>query len=128
MARNDVLVLIPAFLYVTVFAVHFQLLPNSGPGDAFMSQRFQSTLVGNARYDPAANMSFPDRFIEINDGSSLAGLQIIADGSLPNYETEVKHLTDTKNVSIRTPARGVTLSARRLRPPSRFQSALLREE
>jgi asparaginyl-tRNA synthetase len=32
-------------------------------------------------------------FIEINDGSCFAGLQIIADGSLPNYETDVKALT-----------------------------------
>ncbi|MGH3872595.1 MAG: phospholipid carrier-dependent glycosyltransferase [Pseudonocardiaceae bacterium] len=61
-----ILILVPAFLYVTVFAVHFQLLPHSGPGDAFMSQRFQSTLVGNTNYDPAARMPFPDRFIEIN--------------------------------------------------------------
>lgn len=61
-----VLIAVPVFLYVSVFAVHFQLLPHSGPGDAFMSQRFQSTLVGNAGYDPAARMSFPDRFIEIN--------------------------------------------------------------
>ncbi|HKR52352.1 MAG TPA: phospholipid carrier-dependent glycosyltransferase [Pseudonocardiaceae bacterium] len=62
-----VLIAVPAFLYVAVFAIHFQLLPRSGPGDAFMSQRFQSTLVGNAGYDPTANMSFPDRFLEIND-------------------------------------------------------------
>src|SRR5262245_48271438 len=39
-------------------------------------------------------------FIEVNDGSSLAGLQIIADGSLPNYETEVKHLTAGSSVAI----------------------------
>src|SRR5881227_4511271 len=39
-------------------------------------------------------------FIELNDGSSLAGLQIIADGSLPNYETEVKHLTAGSSVAI----------------------------
>ncbi len=62
-----VLVGVPALLYFSLFAIHFQLLPNSGPGDAFMSQRFQSTLVGNAGYDPGASMSFPDRFIEIND-------------------------------------------------------------
>ena len=61
-----VLLLVPALLYVCVFAIHFQLLAHSGPGDAFMSQRFQSTLVGNANYDPAASMSFPDRFIEAN--------------------------------------------------------------
>jgi dolichyl-phosphate-mannose-protein mannosyltransferase len=61
-----VLVLLPVVLYVSVFAIHFQLLPNSGPGDAFMSQQFQSTLVGNAHYDPAARMSFIDKFIELN--------------------------------------------------------------
>jgi dolichyl-phosphate-mannose-protein mannosyltransferase len=61
-----VLVLVPALLYVCVFAIHFQLLSHSGPGDAFMSQRFQSTLVGNANYNPAASMPFPDRFIEAN--------------------------------------------------------------
>jgi dolichyl-phosphate-mannose-protein mannosyltransferase len=65
--QAGVLVVVPALLYLTVFAIHFQLLPHSGPGDAFMSQRFQSTLVGNAGYDPAARMSFPDRFIEINE-------------------------------------------------------------
>src|SRR5439155_239027 len=38
--------------------------------------------------------------IELNDGSSLANLQIVADGSLPNYETEVKHLTAGSSVAI----------------------------
>jgi len=32
-------------------------------------------------------------FLELNDGSCLASLQIIADGRLPNYESEVKKLT-----------------------------------
>ncbi len=32
-------------------------------------------------------------FIELNDGSSFGGLQIIADGALPNYETDVKSLS-----------------------------------
>ena len=61
-----VLVIVPALLYVSVFAIHFQLLPHSGPGDAFMSAQFQSTLVGNTRYDPAARMSFIDKFVELN--------------------------------------------------------------
>jgi hypothetical protein len=39
-------------------------------------------------------------FLDVNDGSSLAGLQIIADGSLPNYETEVKHLTAGCSVTV----------------------------
>ncbi len=39
--------LIPAvLLYVSLFAVHFALLPRSGPGDAFMSAEFRSTLEG----------------------------------------------------------------------------------
>ena len=31
-------------------------------------------------------------FLEVNDGSSLKGIQVVADGSLPNYESEVRHL------------------------------------
>ncbi|MGH3773165.1 MAG: phospholipid carrier-dependent glycosyltransferase [Pseudonocardiaceae bacterium] len=65
--QAGVLLLVPVLVYVAVFAVHFRLLPHSGPGDAFMSQRFQSTLAGNANYNPAARMSFPDRFLELND-------------------------------------------------------------
>jgi dolichyl-phosphate-mannose-protein mannosyltransferase len=61
-----VLVLVPAFIYAGIFAIHFQLLSHSGPNDAFMSQQFQSTLVGNVNYKPSASMSFPDRFIELN--------------------------------------------------------------
>ena len=32
-------------------------------------------------------------FIEINDGSCMANLQIIADATLDSYESEIKHLT-----------------------------------
>ncbi|MEN1681339.1 MAG: amino acid--tRNA ligase-related protein, partial [Planctomycetota bacterium] len=32
-------------------------------------------------------------FLELNDGTCLGNLQVIADGSLPNYESEIKHLT-----------------------------------
>lgn len=39
-------------------------------------------------------------FLDVNDGSSLAGLQIIADGSLANYESEVKHLTAGCSVTV----------------------------
>jgi asparaginyl-tRNA synthetase len=31
-------------------------------------------------------------FIELNDGSCIRGLQVIAESSLPNYEEEVKRL------------------------------------
>src|SRR3954470_940364 len=39
-------------------------------------------------------------FLEINDGSCLANLQVVADGSLANYESEVKHLTAGSSVAI----------------------------
>ena len=39
-------------------------------------------------------------FLDVNDGSSLAGLQVIADGSLANYESEVKHLTTGSSVTV----------------------------
>jgi asparaginyl-tRNA synthetase len=31
-------------------------------------------------------------FIEVNDGSTLKGVQVIADNTLPNYEDEIRHL------------------------------------
>ncbi|MDR9451188.1 MAG: asparagine--tRNA ligase [Acidimicrobiia bacterium] len=39
-------------------------------------------------------------FLELNDGSSLDGLQIIADGSLVNYESEVQQLHTGAAVSV----------------------------
>ena len=39
-------------------------------------------------------------FLEVNDGSCLANLQVIAEGSLANYESEVKHLTAGSSVAI----------------------------
>ena len=39
-------------------------------------------------------------FLEVNDGSSLGNIQVIADGDLPNYESEVKHLSPGSSVTI----------------------------
>ena len=39
-------------------------------------------------------------FIEVNDGTSLANLQIIADNTLENYEQEIKRLSAGCSVSI----------------------------
>ena len=40
-------------------------------------------------------------FIELNDGSCLANIQIVADAKLPNYDSEVKHLTAGSSVTVR---------------------------
>ncbi len=48
------------------------------------------------RRDSKAGFSF----LEINDGSSLGGLQVVADASVANYESEVKHLVTGCSVRI----------------------------
>lgn len=61
-----ILGIIPLATYFAVFTAHFHLLPKSGQGDAFMSQRFQSTLKGNANYNPQTRMNDIEKFIELN--------------------------------------------------------------
>jgi len=39
-------------------------------------------------------------FIELNDGTCLANIQVIADADLPNYESEIKHLTAGCSVTV----------------------------
>lgn len=48
------------------------------------------------RRDSKAGFSF----IELNDGSCLGNIQIIADAQLANYESEVKHLTAGCSISV----------------------------
>ncbi len=64
--EGPMLILIPVVVYMSVFAVHFALLPKTGQGDAFMPQRYQATLVGNSAYDPSVRLSFWDKFIDLN--------------------------------------------------------------
>ncbi len=39
-------------------------------------------------------------FLELNDGSSQGNIQIVADGKLANYESEIKHLTAGSSVTV----------------------------
>jgi len=50
-------------------------------------------------------------FLELNDGTSVANLQIVADGKLDNYESEIKHLSAGCSVTVEgtvqaSPAKG----------------------
>jgi len=50
-------------------------------------------------------------FLAINDGSCLATIQIVADGDLPNYDSEITHLTAGCSVAVtgelvESPAKG----------------------
>jgi asparaginyl-tRNA synthetase len=50
-------------------------------------------------------------FIELNDGSCQGNVQVLADSALPNYESEVKHLSVGTSITVEgtvqaSPARG----------------------
>ncbi len=69
------------FLYITVFAIHLHFLPNSGPGDLFMSLEFQKTLKGNL-YENNHEINknnFLKNFIDLNKS------MYTATQSLTNY-------------------------------------------
>ncbi|MCH8839300.1 MAG: asparagine--tRNA ligase [Planctomycetes bacterium] len=58
----------------------------------------QVTLQGwiRTRRDSKGGFSF----LELNDGSCLANIQIVADGDLPNYEADVKRLSAGCSVTV----------------------------
>jgi len=60
-------------------------------GDEILLQGWVRT-----RRDSKAGFSF----IELNDGSCFGNIQVIADGELPNYESEIKKLTAGSSVSV----------------------------
>jgi dolichyl-phosphate-mannose-protein mannosyltransferase len=68
--EGAMLLALPFLVYTSVFWVHFKLLTHTGQGDAFMSQKFQSTLKGNALYDPTVHLSFHEKFIDLNNAMS----------------------------------------------------------
>jgi asparaginyl-tRNA synthetase len=59
-------------------------------------------------------------FLEINDGSSFGNVQVIADGTLPNYQSEVLHLAVGASVTVEgevqaSPAKGQATEVRAAR-------------
>lgn len=53
-ARAVCLIAIPVLFYMSMFAIHFAILSNSGDGDGFMSSEFQHTLRGHGMEDTFA--------------------------------------------------------------------------
>ncbi|MEL7314323.1 MAG: OB-fold nucleic acid binding domain-containing protein, partial [Cyanobacteria bacterium J06559_3] len=60
-------------------------------------------------------------FINVNDGSNMGGLQVVADAEMPNYETVMKRVNTGASVTIsgslvKSPAKGqrVELKAERI--------------
>lgn len=63
-----IIILVAPVIYYSVFSIHLGLLDKTGPGDAFMSPEFKSTLEGSA---DSTNQSIVkasnfDKFIELN--------------------------------------------------------------
>lgn len=59
-ARALGLIIVPAFVYLFWFWVHFKILSRSGPGDSFMSSEFQQTLEGNPMLAQARTIHYGD--------------------------------------------------------------------
>lgn len=66
-ARSAIYAVTLFIIYFTVFSIHFSLLDKSGPGDAFMSERFQSKLIGSPYWNPniPEQIHF-EKFVELN--------------------------------------------------------------
>ncbi len=66
--RIAYLVLVPLLTYAIPFILHFSLLSKSGAGDAFMSARFQSTLLGNRYAEDSAltPIGSVEKMVELN--------------------------------------------------------------
>ncbi|XP_061751064.1 protein O-mannosyl-transferase 2 isoform X3 [Nerophis ophidion] len=71
LARVVALILLPVFLYVTIFAIHIVVLNKSGPGDGFFSSAFQSRLIGNNLH----NASMPE-YLAYGSTITLKNLRI----------------------------------------------------
>eukprot|EP00730_Choanoeca_flexa_P014094 TRINITY_DN6033_c0_g1_i1.p1 TRINITY_DN6033_c0_g1~~TRINITY_DN6033_c0_g1_i1.p1 ORF type:complete len:773 (+),score=123.18 TRINITY_DN6033_c0_g1_i1:81-2321(+) len=54
LARALCLILLPVALYVLFFFIHFKVCYKTGPGDAFMSSAFQTSLVGSELHNTTA--------------------------------------------------------------------------
>ena len=65
-AEGLLLVGIPIIVYVSVFAVHFRLLRQTGVDDGIMSAQFRATLAGSPVYDPAIRMSLSAKLADVH--------------------------------------------------------------
>ncbi|GMM44299.1 dolichyl-phosphate-mannose-protein mannosyltransferase [Pichia kluyveri] len=59
-ARFVLLIVVPFFIYLGWFYIHFAILTKSGPGDAFMSSEFQETLGDSILAREAKEINYYD--------------------------------------------------------------------
>lgn len=66
------------------------ILNSGNPGDQVTLQGWVRTKRGSKKFS----------FLDINDGSSLSGLQVVVDAALPDYETTMKRLSTGASVTV----------------------------
>ncbi len=59
-------VFVASLIYLSLFAIHFSVLSQSGPGNVFMSPGFQSTLQNNSVGSTQSEPNFWQKIIELN--------------------------------------------------------------
>lgn len=73
--------IIAFLIYFLFFAIHLGILTKSGPGDAFMSQGFQKTLIGNRVSSPETveGSNIFNKFVELNAEMYKANQRLTAE-------------------------------------------------
>ena len=72
------LLLLPGIIYFYLWVLHFELVPKSGPGDAFMTPEFRSSLAG-ASHQGDRELSNAEKVWELNRTMYTANSGIRAD-------------------------------------------------
>jgi dolichyl-phosphate-mannose-protein mannosyltransferase len=70
-ARFVCLAVVPVVIYLSLYYVHFALLPHSGPGDGHMSIEFQKTLLGNKMNGDTRSVYYGQTFRIQNRGEKI---------------------------------------------------------
>jgi dolichyl-phosphate-mannose-protein mannosyltransferase len=87
-AEGALLAMIPLAIYLSVFAVHFALVPRYGQDTAMFSTRFRATLIGGPQYDRGARISFASKIAEVHDAMRRGNRsleQVVHPASSPWY-------------------------------------------
>ncbi|KAG2215490.1 hypothetical protein INT45_012085 [Circinella minor] len=70
-ARAFALIIIPIFVYLFWFYIHFIILDQSGPGDTFMSSSFQETLKNSAIKMKSLDIHYGDEILIHHPGTEV---------------------------------------------------------
>lgn len=103
-ARFIGLIVLPFAIYLFWFWVHFAVLKDSGPGNAYMSPAFQETLANNPLQKQAIQINFFDKVLIKNKAtngylhSHLANYPLRYDDG--RVSSQGQQVTATKNIDL----------------------------